>query len=370
MSHYPGFVGPSNVSRSVNFDVERTINLYPEVADAGTPKAKGQLLNTPGLRPFTYLGNGPVRALFEQDGRCFAVAGNQFFEVFGSQTSLSRGLVNADGFPATIQSNGIAGGQIFVVSGMLGYIFTLATNAFTQILDVNFPFPAVMGVYVDSYFIAMEAFNLRFHISELLDGLSWNGLDVASVSESSDNKIAMAVSHRELWLFGRKTTEVWVNTGAANFPFAPIPGVFIEHGIAAPFSAVSVDNTLIWLGQDADGRGVVWRANGYTPARISTYAVERYLNALPRIDDAIAYSYQDDGHSFYVLFLPQAETHLVYDIATGLWHERALWNPDLLVWEPHPSRCHAFAFGKHLVGDRSSGMVYEMALDYYDDDLV
>jgi hypothetical protein len=370
MSRLPGFVGPFNRTRSVNFDVEDTINLYVERRDAGTPKTEGNLLDRPGLSPFVYLTNGPVRALFAQDGRCFAVSGNGFHEIFANQTMITRGTVSADTNPATIHSNGIAGGQLFIVSGMLGYIFDLTTNTLTQITDVDFPFPAVRGVYVDSYFIAMEAYNLRFHISALLDGDDWNGLDVASVSESSDNKIAMAVSHRELWLFGTKNTEVWVNTGAANFPFAPIPGVFIEHGIAAPWSVVSVDNTLVWLGADELGNGVVWRANGYTPARVSTFAVEDYIRRLSRIDDAIAFAFQMGGHTFYVLYLPQADTTLVYDISNGEWMRWAIWNPDLGHWEPWIPRCHCFGFGKHLMGDRRSAMVYESALDILTDAVV
>ncbi len=54
----------------------------------------------------------------------------------------------------------------------------------------------------------------------------------------------------------------------------------------------------------------------------------------------------------------------------GLWHERALWDPDTAQWEPHLANSAMFAFGKTLVTDRSSGVIYELDLDAYDDSVV
>jgi hypothetical protein len=104
--------------------------------------------------------------------------------------------------------------------------------------------------------------------------------------------------------------------------------------------------------------------------------VEFALNQFPRVDDAIAWAYQDEGHSFYVLLLPTPPprdafgvdwTTWVYDVATGVWHERALWDDTRLRWLPHYGRCHAYAIGKHLIGDRASGVIYEYSLQLRED---
>ena len=82
---WPGFVGGSYVSRSVNVNAERSINLYPEIVDAGTPKVKTWLVGTPGLKGFVNFSGkcgGPVRALFAMNGRAFAVVGQNFCEFF------------------------------------------------------------------------------------------------------------------------------------------------------------------------------------------------------------------------------------------------------------------------------------------------
>lgn len=367
---YPGFVGPSNPSRSANVDLERTINYFAEIIGAGTPKVDRTFYACPGLAPFVVLPEGPVRGLFYQDGRAFAVAGVHLYELFATQTYTVRGAVAAGNDPATLVSNGTAGHQLFVVSGGLGYIFDLNTLAFAQIVADGFPNPCVMGAFADSYFLALQGQSNQYAVSALLDGTAWDALSVAQVSESSNAVLAFIVDHREIWLFGSKTTEIWYDSGDPSFPFQPIQGTFIEQGIIAPFSAGKLDNTVIWLGGDERGAGIVWKAEGYTPKRISTHAVESVIQGLPTYRNALAWTYQQDGHGFYVLYLPNADTTWVYDVAAQSWHERARWNDQTQLFEPHFGRCHAFGFGKHLVGSRLDGCVYEMSLGFYHDALI
>src|SRR5690606_1856057 len=145
-------VGPSNVSRSISQDGEELINWYQERPDAGTPKSPLGGFPTPGLEVFADLDAAPVRGLWAQDGRCFAVAGTAFYEIHANQTETARGTVAMDANPATIHSNGSAGKQLFIVSGGKGYIYNLTDNTLTEITDDGFPTPALMGEYVDSYF--------------------------------------------------------------------------------------------------------------------------------------------------------------------------------------------------------------------------
>ena len=75
-------------------------------------------------------------------------------------------------------------------------------------------------------------------------------------------------------------TTVWADIGDPDFPFAPIPGAFIEQGIGSRFGWTVVDNELYWHGQNEDGGRVAYRAQGYQPQRISTHAVEQAWAAL------------------------------------------------------------------------------------------
>jgi hypothetical protein len=367
------FCGGSASERVSTINMERSINWQPVLADSGTPKAPIFLQHTPGLRPFIVLNDGPVRALFAEDGRCYAVAGTSFFEIFANQSANRYGAVDTDGFAPTISTNGSAGHQLFVTSGGSGYIFDLIANTLTKITDADFVTPTACGVFVDGYFVSLVRGTRQFQLSDLEDGLSWSGLDVGEMSQSSDNVISMAVHRRELWFAGSKTTEVWANTGAANFPFAPVPGAMLWQGTMGLACTTELDGSLFTLGQSANGARVVYRSNGYSMQRISTHAIEAYLAQAPRVDDIVTYGYQEEGHAHFVIHVPSLPTTLVYDVAgppRHQWHERADWDTTLGQWRPHPARCHAFAFGKHLVGDYNSPAVYEMSLDFDTDQLV
>lgn len=363
---YPGFVGASVPSRSKTINNERTVNLYVEGSD-GTPKANPSLLIRPATRSWTYCAPGPIRGFFAQDNRMFAVSGGWFYEIFQSRNVTIRGQVTLDGKPATISSNGPGGNQLGITSGGDIYMFDLVTNTLTAVADVDRPDPCIQMRFSDGYFIGLKGQSAQFQLSALEDGTDWNGLDVAQASESSDLKLAIEISHRELWFFGSKYTEVWYNSGLASFPYQPVSGVFIEHGIAAPWSVVRLDNTLYWLGQDEAGRGIVWRANGYTPERVSTNALEHVMQQWPRLDDAQAFAFQMDGHAWYALYSPHNDTTWLYDIGAQSWVEWAHWDEQMMRFVPWVANSHASCWGKTFVGDRQSGMIYELDLTQYQD---
>ncbi len=370
---FQGFAGGSASERVPTINKERAINFYPAVLDSGTPKVQVYDAHCPCIRPFVVLNAGPVRALFYEDLRCFAVGGGTFFEVLGSQTYVPYGSVAVDSYAATISTNGTAGHQLFVTSGGHGYIFDLLANTLTEIADPDFLRPTAMGVFVDGYFVSLVRGSRTFQLSDLEDGTSWSGLDVAQVSQSSDNIIAMNIHRRELWFQGSKTTSIWADIGAADFPFAPIPGAMLWQGTLGETCTAQLDDSLFWVGQNENGARVIYRTDGYSPKRISTHGIEYYLSQAARTDDILTYTYQDEGHAFFYVLVPTLETSIVYDVAgpdRAKWHERGDWDERFGKWTPHLSRCHAFAFGKHLVGDRKSPAIYEMSLDFATDRIV
>jgi hypothetical protein len=375
-----GFIGATYESRSPNLDAEHSINLYPEQVESGTGVNQYGLYSTPGLRLFANLDDSPVRAMFSENGRLFIVAGGSFYEVNSDGSWVRYGTVAVDADPAQIVSNGISFGQVAAASGGSGYIFDTVANTLTQITDPEFVENASMVQYLDGFFIWLDRPNNLFKLSNLGDGLLYDGFDVAQRTFAGDPLNSMVVDHRELWLLGEQRSEIWFNSGAESFPLQPIIGTFIEDGTIAAWSVQQLDNSVFWLQGDERGHGIVMRAQGYTPSRVSNHSMEHGIRQLDDITDAIAYVYQQQGHAFYCLYFPTGLTiprlslanhvHWCYDVATGMWHERALWDPDNLEWVPHLSRHHAFAFGKNLVGDRQSGALYEMNLNFFDEEVI
>jgi hypothetical protein len=168
-------------------------------------------------------------------------------------------------------------------------------------------------------------------------------------------------------VFGTDSTEVWYNAGLANFPLSPVQGAFNEIGCVAAYSVAKLDNTLFWLGSDPRGQGIVYRANGYSASRVSTHAIEYAIAQYGNISNALAYTYQQEGHSFYVLSFPSANATWVYDVSTQAWHQRAGWNTSAGEFTRHRSNCQCNFGGNIIVGDFENGNIYTFDLDVYAD---
>lgn len=363
MPPFKGFIGGSNVLRCRNVDGHEAINLIIEKVDAGSPKVDRYAYRRPRLKVWTQLASAPVRALFFQDGRMFAVSGNRFYEVFASTNVIARGVVAMDHNPATISTNGEADGhQLFIVSGGKGYIYDLIANTLVEV-TVGLVTPALMGGFLKSKFLSLKRSSGQVNWSANLDGLLWNGLDVLRRSTSSDNVLAMVIAHGTIWLFGSLVTEVWWNVASGNTTYQPVDSSQITYGIAGSWCVTPCDNTLYWLSQNINGSRMVMKADGYTAVRVSTHAIETYLASLTTVADAIAWTYQDEGHTFFVLYLPVADYTLVYDVSAQMWLKWSLWDDDQGKDFPYLGRCHVYAFGTHLVGDRQSGTIYEQVLE-------
>lgn len=358
------FVGPSYQMDALSFGVQRSINLYPLVTEVQDTKSVSALRKCPGLTLFATGGGGPIRgAISSTSGRAFVVSGFGFYEVNTDGTTTLRGSLNTATIRVSIAENP---DQIIVVDGTDGWIFTKATNFFDQIVDANFPACSHV-TFLDGYFIVTKDGTQQFYISAINDGTSWSALDFASAESNPDNLTGLIADNGNLWLFGNRSTEVYQNTGNADFPFERIDGAIIQTGCAAPFTIQKFDNSVAWLGVDEQGRGVVWRSQGYEARRISTQAIERIIDTAVDFTESFAWVYHEQGHLFYVLQVKGLETTLVYDAATGQWHERSYQDTALNTKSQHRGSCHFFFNQRNLIGDRETGNIYDMDLSYYDD---
>lgn len=195
---------------------------------------------------------------------------------------------------------------------------------------------------------------------------------VAAKTGFPDQLATLCCVHREIWLFGIvKTTEVWYDAGGAAFPFAIMPGVFLEHGCAAKYSVCKHDLLVFWVSIDAEGEGTVFMGAGYVAKKISTPAIAVAIASYPTISDAIGMMYKQQDHVFYVVTFPSANSGSgatwVYDLTEGLWHERVWTDPDSGLehrWRPN---CMALAYGLVLAGDFENGNIYQVDLGTYTD---
>ena len=352
-------LGSSYVIRSVNAADNQMINLYPEVVPEGG-KEPAYLQRCPGMTLKATVGTGPIRGVYSLGNYLYVVSGSEFYRLTTAYVANKIGDVSGTG-PVSIADNGT---QLFIACNPDSYIYNTNTLAFAQITDEDFPGAVNVG-YLDGYFVFNEPNSQRVWVTALLDGLSIDPLDFASAEGSPDGLVSLIIDHREAWLFGTNSVEVWYNSGDADFPLSRIQGAYNEIGCIAPYSVAKMDNSVFWLGADARGQGIVYRAQGYQGVRVSTHAVEFAIQGYSNLADAVGYTYQQDGHTFYVLNFTDADTTWVYDAATGAWHERAGFAKG--DFTRHRGNCHARFNGEPVLGDYENGKLYAFDLDVYSD---
>lgn len=370
---FDALVGPSYTSQSLNADCQMCLNFYPELIESGQGKSRMALFRTPGLKRFAALtGMAKVREMLEFSGRLFAIAeqlsptsAQTLFEVFSDGTFTQRGTLGPVGGnkPSMAVNNA---NQLMLASGGRLFLYKLDTNTLSEIdttTNVALQGPVAKVGFDDAYFVALLKNSQKFQISGILDGSAWDPLDIAQVEQFPDNVAAMIVDHREIPFFGPKQTVVYYDSGNPDFPFDIVPGAFAEQGIHAADSLCKLDNTLFWMGADERGPAMGYRAQGYTPSRISNHAIEFAWQRYSISNDAVGFSYQENGHTFWLLYFPAVSKTWVYDVATGMWHERTRADG-----KAYRAQCFAKAFGKNLVGDWDSGTIYEMSTKYLDED--
>jgi hypothetical protein len=352
-------LGSAYVARSVNAADNRMVNLFPEVVPDGG-ETGGFLNRAPGLDLLVTVGTGPIRGLWTFNGIGYVVSGTELYRLTSGYVATLLGTVVGTG-PVSMSDNGT---QLFIAANGPGYIYNSSTAVFAPITDVDFAGALIVG-YLDGYFVFIQPNSQIFWITQLLDGSSVDPLDFASAEGSPDGLVSMIIDHGQIWLFGTNSVEVWYDSGAADFPMTRIQGAFNEIGCAAAFSVAKLDNGIFWLGADARGQGIVYRANGYTGTRVSTHAIEFAIAQYGDISDAIAYTYQQEGHAFYVLTFPTGNATWVYDVSTQAWHERAGFDNGLFT--RHRSNCQMAFNSQILVGDYLNGNIYAFDLDVYAD---
>ncbi|SFF76749.1 hypothetical protein [Methylobacterium sp. yr596] len=373
--------GGAYQSRSVIASAQRSVNLFPEQnplpGDAPVPVTH---YPRPGLRRIAvppYIG--PCRALYTaSNGDLYTVLAGRVFYINDRYEFQPIGQIVDGVGNISFADNGQA---IVFCDGARAYVIDMASRQMGQITSKAFLGSAFV-VYLDTFFVFHEPETAKFYISlsqpsydNLVNGTIPDGatyaafdpLDIARKAGSADNIVALATVHRELWVIGAQTSEVWANTGAADFAFQIVPGAFIDHGCAAPASVVTQDVSVFFLSKDRQGQGIVVQGQGYSVVRISTHAIEAEFQAYGRIDDAIGYCYQQQGHAFYVLQFPTANRTWAYELATKQWHELA-WMDDNGGLNRHRARCVAFAYGRNLAGDWQNGTLYAIDPNVFTDD--
>jgi hypothetical protein len=306
--------------------------LEPAPPLAKTPAA---VIASYGIRALSTVGNGPMRGGVVINGVPYVVSGPTLFRIEPDGSGIELGTIPGLGYVD------MAGDEtnIMLVADRRGYYWNGATVQFVADPDL----PSIDWVEViDGYFVVGESGSGRFFVSQNRNPASWEALDFATAEKYPDDNVAAIVDHGEIIFLGKESGEVWYNSGDADFPLSKVSAGQFEVGCMSRFGPAKADNGICFPGHD----GIVYRLNGYSPQRISTHAVEQWIESCTD-KDFIGTSWAEAGHKFYSL--TSGDGTFVYDLSTDLWHERqsfghTRWRPTFVLR----------AYNRWIAGDYSS----------------
>lgn len=371
-----GFCGDAYAAANPDQDAQELINWFLEQAQSEHAKEKWTLLGCPGLLLAASLGVGEVRGAWVLPGgaQCLWVSGGTVYLMtvnavatstsFPTYTVASVGAITSTSGQVAIRDNAAGGVAVIVDGTSAGYVYNIAAKTLTVINDPAF-YGADKVCFVDGWLIFNKPGTQIFYTSPLY----WNGVKAfdatyfALKDSSTDNLVTMIESLREVWLIGERASEVWYDAGNQFFPFSRLQGVSLQLGTCAKHSITRFDTGLAWLAGSERGQNLVVMTEGYQVKVISSEAVANAINSYPVVSDAVAYSYSEGGHTFYVITFPTVDVTWTYDKTADRWHKRASGGTN----HRHRSNCYANFQNQRLVGDFSTGQVYALSRTTYTD---
>lgn len=298
----------ANKSKAVS--ATKIQNMYLEKNEMGNLVAYAM----PGLDPFIDFGSPIIRGMYVKDDILYVVHRNNFYKVFQNGTYISLGIIDTFENRVEITDNG---DQIFIATGISGYIYTISTNTFVKITSAGYN-GSNCAQFNSGFFISTRNDSMQFNISGSYDGLNWDALDFSSAENNPDNLITVTVDKGQLMLFGKNSIEFWNISGNPYFPYSSL-GASIDLGLEARWSIAKFDNSVTFLATNKNGEVQVMRMDGYTPTKISTLQIETQINRLNTKTDATALTYIFEGHNFYQLSFPTEGVSFCFDATSGIW---------------------------------------------------
>lgn len=348
-------LGPgSDPARSKVMGEPVQYNAFAEASEQG--KGPYALYTDPGLEAYvTISATGTTRGLFNVGSQLYAVINEGLYSISLAGTATLIGTVLGSN-PVIVAVNKKAGTpQAAIVADSV--VYTLENNTLATFADADLPSQVHSCAYLDGYTI-FGTLNGRFYITGLNDH-TVDALDYTTAEGDPDNGVRAFVAGRDLLYFGDQSTEVYTNTGNADFPFERLGGGFMPVGCKAKHSVASFDNSVLWV----DNHARVVRMQSYTAVRVSNHGVERDIQRTidaGRANEIEAFTYTEGGHEFYQLSGP--DWTWVLDAASKLWHPKRS-HGETRSNIRHYIRDH----DRHVVGDNTAGRLYLMKMSARDE---
>jgi hypothetical protein len=308
----------------------------------------------------------PDLVQFGTTGQAFGIQGLAVFKTFSVAVSKDRRIYQIDVTGAVTDITGASplAGTSRPVFDSDGTYLAIAGGDIPKVWDGVNPCTDMPGApppmthisYLDGYWLS---FNEDSNVIQWAGPTAptravWGAGNYFSKEGLPDNIVAQKVLLREFYAIGTDSMETFQNFGDSSVPFGRT--FFIDRGISAPYSVVQADNTLFFL--DSERHFV--RLEARTPIFISNELDAVLKDPAFIVGDCFGMKIEIDGFYLIAWVFPTQKRAFVYDFALKEWAE---WNSFVDGNEGMvPINCHCYVqgWGKHLVGDPNTGIIYQL----------
>jgi hypothetical protein len=353
-SHRLNFVKNFYKSKSLPLSSQRLVNMYAEM-EPDDARSVLALFGSPGLTSLVGFGTFfTVYAMKKMGVYLYAVVGNVLYQINDALVATAVGTLTTAPGKVRLSSNGT---QLTILTSVgSAWTYTPSTDTFAQITDGDYQLASDV-TFIDGYTVFSVQGSDQFFYSDQFDSTAYDALDFQTAEWEPDKLIGIRKVAGELWAFGERTIEIYQNTGG-ELLFGRINGASMNVGCLVRDSISIIDNTVFWLGDDR----FIYAASGYQYKKISNFAIDQEIEGytINDLEQAISFSYEWQGHKFYVITFPSKNRSFQFDIMTGLWAERESTengSNTIIRW-----RANCFeTFGRYrVVGDYKTGKLFYM----------
>lgn len=293
------------------------VNLYTVIRQIRG--SAGYLINQPGIVEFG-VTQGVDRGGFysERFGKHLRVTGNRLLDIQTDGAAIDLGEITGSEQCSFAQSfNNFA----IVADGKLWYYNP--NDGLRQITDPNLGLPTDV-CWIAGYFFFTDGESL-FHTT-LQDEEVIEPLDFATAEFSPDPTIAVKkTQENQVIVFGRYSTEWFVNVGSTNFAFAPISGKAVKCGIVSTQAQAELKGAYFTIGGFREESPTMYIIYGGAPKKFATREIDKILAEYTEEDlqSASLEARSEDGYDFIHVNLPRHTLLYNHTAAQGIGLEMA-----------------------------------------------
>ncbi len=306
-------VGSTKFGRYEKMSSEQTYNMI--ISD-------GWLVPFGGWTPrsiINYQGEGRGIFTSQKNNKMYAVIDNNIWQYDNNLTKSVVGVMSTFTGDVFIDENNV--NQIAFSDGQSIYIFNYLTNGFVELTSTILGFVPGYLTFQNGRFVSPDTRTNQYRLSAVGDGLSWP-FDAQHVGEISTKATTCIACVRFpgrgnlLLVMGGNVGELWMDIGAALFPYQRSQSTNLDYGCINPATIATNEDVVCWIGVNEQSGPAIMTTQGGNTEKISTDGIDFKLASLTAPQNCYGFMVRLAGHLCYVVSWPTDNLSYLYDFNT------------------------------------------------------